>query len=314
MKKRFCGFLAVLLFLSAVSCQSGTTQSGSNGEHVDLKDNSDSMVHTDPQPLRTVEYSVMYRDRNTGLTSYDTATLEQTDDPTADFIVARTLLLSELPISVRNVTTSGKDVCVDFDSEFFVSVENTEKNEASLLDSIRYNLLYNIDSVETVRFCLDGGDFITAFHAFSSQSPFTPEILDLPYPAVQSLDYQIVHYDMVNDRESVYSEQYRYVDTIDPSYFISRVSDIFNVSLAVNAVTTQDGIITVDFASDGAPCVGLGAYEESRLLDSLCALFLQIYPQADAVCLSQDGNDYNSGHILSERTTPYATRTTKQLG
>lgn len=314
MKKRFFAVLACLLLLSTVSCQKDAGGADTKLDNESLKDKLDKVLNTDPQPLRTIEYSVMYLDRNTGLTSYDTGAFEQAEELTADFIVAKTLALSALPVSIRSIETQDLAVYVDFDSEYFLSDENTEKNEASLLYSIRHSLLRNSDAIETVYYTLDGGDFVTDFHAFSASTPFVPDILEAPYPDVQTVDYQIVCYDVVEDREFTYSGNYRYIETLDPFYFIEKLSVLSDITIAVNSVTVNDGIITVDCSSNGAPCNGLGSYEESRLLESLCSLLLQVYPEADAVCLSQDGSDYNSGHILSERTTPYATRTPKLLG
>lgn len=318
-KQLICGLLCTILLLTVCSCR----RSGDQAPEVK---GGDTLPGQDPTGqiqekwnetapgIRTIEYSVMYLDRNTGLTSYDTASLEQTEPLEYSFILNKVLALSELPVSVRGIGEEAGGIYIDFDSTYFLSPENTEKNEASLLFSISYSMLHNFDGLEKIYFTLDGGDFITDYHAFSADTPFEAALLDQPMPDIHLVDYTISYYDVYTDSQCEYSGTRRYVKQMPLMFFAEELSRLMDMPLGVNSITQKEDRVIVDFASDKAPVSGAGSYEESCILDSLSAVLLQVLPSVNAVYITADGETYSSGHFVVEKDTPYVTRQHEKLG
>lgn len=317
MKKRlFCLILASALLLSSCQKQSEKKKDDPSQKSVSEKvaDTVDKIISTDPEPLRTVEYSVLYLDRNTGLSSYDTASLEQSEPLSPAFLLDKVIKLSALPVSVLSVSSEENRVAVDFDPNFFLSEQNTEKNEASILYSVSQSLLRNLDDADEVYFSLDGEDFITDYHAIDSDIPFLPEMLDEPLPEVSEISFTVSYYDVYTDQTEESEQLYRYIG--EPNYLccLKRISRLFEIQLGINSVTVKNNAVTVDFADGKAPVYGTGSYEESRILDCISDVLLQILPEVNEVYITKDGGDYDSGHIKTEKNTPYATRKQARIG
>ena len=311
-----CCLVASALLLC--SCQSTVNKSGDevpNKKPLEsVADSVDKILSTDPEPLRTVEYSVVYIDRNTGLSSFDTASLEQSEPITAAFLFDKVVKLSGFSVSALSVVYENSSVIVDFEDTFFVSEQNTEKNEASLLCSLYQSFIRNIDGTKAVYFRLSGGDFITAYHAFDSDEPFLPEQMDEPNEAVEEIPFTVSYYDIYTDENAESKQIYRYVGQPDPLYYIRKISELYSIPIGVHSITVKDKSIIVDYDGTKAPSFGTGSYEESRILDCVADVLLQVTPDADAVYITKDGGDYDSGHIKSERETPYATRKQNRIG
>ncbi len=128
------------------------------------------------------------------------------------------------------------------------------------------------------------------------------------------VDYTIEYYDVVEDKMLEYSGTQEFEGEIRPMFFIEKLSELTGTSIAVNSVKINGSAITVDYSTQGAPFHGTGSFEESAILNSVSAVLMNVFDQAESIYITADGKDYESGHIYHPKDTPYATRKTQQLG
>jgi len=129
-----------------------------------------------------------------------------------------------------------------------------------------------------------------------------------------SVNYTIEYYDVVEDKMLEYSGTQEFEGEIRPMFFIEKISELTGTSIAVNSVKINGSAITVDYSTQGAPFHGTGSFEESAILNSVSAVLMNVFEQAESIYITADGKDYESGHIYHPKDTPYATRKTQQLG
>ncbi|GEM_PF-4186306 len=70
----------------------------------------------------------------------------------------------------------------------------------------------------------------------------------------------------------------------------------------------KQGMVTIDFTTDGLTRVSQGSYTESTTLMGLAKSIILGDPKVDAVSYSVEGKEYASGHFVFELGVPFLTR------
>jgi len=122
------------------------------------------------------------------------------------------------------------------------------------------------------------------------------------------VDYTIRYYDVIEDKIIEYSDIVSFDNAPDPIFFISKLSELMQIRIGVNSINVSGKDMIIDFSSVTAPLNGTGAYEESCILDSISDTMLSVFHDIDRVYFTQEGKDYESGHISISKDTPYAQR------
>lgn len=276
--KKLALIIIPLLILTCISC-------------------SDDKILSDVscESTKIFEYSVEYVDKASGLTSYSTGTLEQSEPFGCHFIVNEVIKLSGANASATCSYAEGL-LTVDFDKSFFVSVENTAELENSILTSIYRNIPYHFPEVEGIIFLTNGEAFDSNFHSFPKDTPFSPEMLETLKEKIVC-DYTVSYYDIVQDAALEYSDTEVFYGEIDPVFFVNKVCELYGVYTECNGVTVADSVMTVDFSSEHAPLTGTGSYVEAKILESVADILLSQFPDVSGIAYTADGGEYESGHI-----------------
>ncbi|MBE6623242.1 MAG: hypothetical protein E7621_03545 [Ruminococcaceae bacterium] len=145
-----------------------------------------------------------------------------------------------------------------------------------------------------------------------SESNKGNEILETPTPV--SVDYTVKYYDIITDEWKEFSSTANFEEQPDPAFFISEVSRLMGISVSVNNITAENDKMTIDFSASSPPLNGTGSYEENCILESICSTLFGVFPEINNIHITQDGKEYDSGHLSLSPDTPYATRTSEKLG
>ncbi len=132
------------------------------------------------------------------------------------------------------------------------------------------------------------------------------EVYLLPGPV--TVDYTIKYYDVIHDSVVEFSDSEFFEKSAEPQFFIDKLSELMEMKIEVNSVSINQNTMTVDFSSASAPLNGTGAYEESCILESISELMFSVYDSIDYIYYTEDGKDYESGHLSLSKDTPYAQR------
>ncbi len=132
------------------------------------------------------------------------------------------------------------------------------------------------------------------------------EVYLLPGPV--TVDYTIKYYDVIDDRIIEFSDSAYFEKSVEPGFFINKLSELMQMRIDINSVSVNEDTMTIDFSSSSAPLNGTGAYEESCILESISELMFSVYDSIDYIYYTEDGKEYESGHISLSKDTPYAQR------
>lgn len=128
------------------------------------------------------------------------------------------------------------------------------------------------------------------------------------------ITYTLKYYDIIEDTTKEFTETKNFENEIEPEYFIQKLSELMNTTISVNSINFDGDKILIDFSSNSSPLGGTGSYEESCILESISAVFFDIYPEINEIHITADGKDYDSGHTMLPKDTPYATRQKQKVG
>ncbi len=138
------------------------------------------------------------------------------------------------------------------------------------------------------------------------------EILETPTPV--SVDYTVKYYDIIADEWKEFSSTASFDGQPEPVFFINEVSRLMGISITVNVITTENDKMTIDFSASSPPLNGTGSYEENCILESISSTLFGVFPEINNIHITQDGKEYDSGHLSLTPDTPYATRSSEKLG
>ena len=122
------------------------------------------------------------------------------------------------------------------------------------------------------------------------------------------INYTIRYYDVIEDRMIEYCDVASFESQAEPIFFIYILSELMQTRIGVNSINITGNDMIVDFSGDSAPLNGTGAYEESCILDSISDTMLSVFDNVERIYFTEDGKDYESGHISVSKDTPYAQR------
>lgn len=145
-----------------------------------------------------------------------------------------------------------------------------------------------------------------------SENNETNEISETPTPI--SVDYTVKYYNILADEWKEFSSTANFNVEPEPVFFINEVSRLMGISIAVNDITIKNDKMTIDFSSYSPPLNGTGSYEENCILESISSTLFGVFPEINNIHITQDGKEYDSGHLSLAPDTPYATRSSEKLG
>ena len=67
--------------------------------------------------------------------------------------------------------------------------------------------------------------------------------------------------------------------------------------LGINDIIINDTSVRIDFKSDAAPVIDVGASVEGSIIDILAQSILDNLPQYKSIYISIEGGPYHSGHL-----------------
>ena len=126
--------------------------------------------------------------------------------------------------------------------------------------------------------------------------------------------YTLRYYDVIEDVEKEFTETKSFEEKIVPEYFIRKLAELMNTSISVNGISFDEDKLFIDFSSDSSPLRETGAHEESCILDSITSVLFDVFPETKEIHITADGKDYDSGHTILPKGTPYATRQEHKVG
>ena len=100
-------------------------------------------------------------------------------------------------------------------------------------------------------------------------------------------------------------------DELTPELILEQVIDAMEDEgfyIGINNIIMNDDSVTIDFKSNTAPVIDVGASVEGSILDVLAQSILDNLPQYKKVYLSIEGKPYKTGHLEFELDDVYLGR------
>ena len=100
-------------------------------------------------------------------------------------------------------------------------------------------------------------------------------------------------------------------EELTPEFIIEQVVDAMEGEgfyIGINQIVTEGESVRIDFKSDAAPVVDVGASVEGSIIDILAQSILDNLPQYKKIYISIEGGPYHSGHIEFELDEVYLGR------
>lgn len=127
-------------------------------------------------------------------------------------------------------------------------------------------------------------------------------------PGPINVNYTIKYYDIVNDKMKEYSDTAYFEECVPPQFFLDKLSELMQMRIGINSVCVRNDAMIIDFSSMSAPLNGTGSYEESCILESISEIMFSVYDSINYIYYTNDGKDYESGHVSLSKEVPYAQR------
>ena len=100
-------------------------------------------------------------------------------------------------------------------------------------------------------------------------------------------------------------------EELTPEFIAEQVIDAMEGEgfyIGINDIITEGESVTIDFKSDAAPVIDVGASVEGSIIDILAQSILDNLPQYKKIYISIEGGPYHSGHIEFELDEVYLGR------
>ena len=100
-------------------------------------------------------------------------------------------------------------------------------------------------------------------------------------------------------------------DELTPELIIEQVVDAMEDEgfyLGINDIIIENDSVRIDFKSDAAPVIDVGASVEGSIIDILAQSILDNLPQYKKIYISIEGGPYHSGHLEFELDDVYLGR------
>lgn len=100
-------------------------------------------------------------------------------------------------------------------------------------------------------------------------------------------------------------------DELTPDFIVEQVVDAMEDEgffLGVNDIILEGDSVRIDFKSDAAPVIDVGASVEGSIIDCLAQSILDNLPQYKKIYISIEGGPYYSGHLEFELDDVYLGR------
>lgn len=100
-------------------------------------------------------------------------------------------------------------------------------------------------------------------------------------------------------------------DELTPELIVEQVVDAMEDEgfyLGINDIIVNESSVRIDFKSDAAPVIDVGASVEGSIIDILAQSILDNLPQYKKIYISIEGGPYHSGHLEFELDDVYLGR------
>ena len=100
-------------------------------------------------------------------------------------------------------------------------------------------------------------------------------------------------------------------DELTPELILEQVVEAMEEEgfyIGINNIILKDDSVTLDFKSDAAPVINVGASVEGAILDILAQSILDNLPQYKKIYISVEGGPYKTGHLEFELDEVYLGR------
>lgn len=100
-------------------------------------------------------------------------------------------------------------------------------------------------------------------------------------------------------------------DALTPELILEQVVEAMEDEgfyIGIHGIRIQDDGVTIDFKSDAAPVIDVGASVEGLILDILAQSILDNLPQYKKIYISIEGQPYKTGHLEFELDDVYLGR------
>ena len=100
-------------------------------------------------------------------------------------------------------------------------------------------------------------------------------------------------------------------EELTPEFIVEQVVDAMEGEgfyIGINDIITEGESVRIDFKSDAAPVIDVGASVEGSIIDILAQSILDNLPQYKKIYISIEGGPYHSGHIEFELDEVYLGR------
>jgi len=100
-------------------------------------------------------------------------------------------------------------------------------------------------------------------------------------------------------------------DELTPELIVEQVVDALEDEgfyLGINNIIPENNSVRIDFKSDAAPVIDVGASVEGSIIDILAQSILDNLPQYKKIYISIEGGPYHSGHLEFELDEVYLGR------
>ena len=100
-------------------------------------------------------------------------------------------------------------------------------------------------------------------------------------------------------------------EELTPEFIVEQVIDAMEGEgfyVGINNIVTEGESVRIDFKSDSAPVIDVGASVEGSIIDILAQSILDNLPQYKKIYISIEGGPYHSGHMEFELDEVYLGR------